>query len=131
MIIIGIIGIIAGFAIIALSKMALAEIGTAVLVLGGFVLTLGLGLWYFGYWIAIIGGVGIGITVITILFRFWRQSGLLNDFADNIDISDKIMNKISDKSKKYVAKTKVKEEKSKVKENVFSNIFDNKQTEST
>jgi hypothetical protein len=125
MIIIGIIGVVAGIAVVVVSKMALAEIGTAIALIGGCVSILGLGLYMFYWWIALIAMVGIGLTIIVVFIRFWKNTNMLNDFAQNIDD----VQKLSDKTKNLVIKKQTKKQEIAKKQNLFENIFAQKNVE--
>ena len=67
MIIVGLVGVVLGIAIIIVSKMALAEVGTAIAVVGGCVAALGLAFYYFAIWLAYIGGIGLAITLVSVI----------------------------------------------------------------
>lgn len=119
MIILGIIGIVIGIAVIVVSKMALSGIGTAISLIGAGVSILGLGLYLFYWWIALIAMVGIAITAIGLFFWFWRNTNMLNDFAQNMDD----IAKLSEKSKSLLVNKQYTKQQSLAKFNLFDQLF--------
>lgn len=123
MIIIGIIAVIAGIAVIVVSKMALAEIGTAISLVGGCISILGLGLYMFYWWIALIAMIGIGLTILIVFIRFWRSTNMLNDFAQNInDVKN-----LSENNKNLVVKKQLVIKRENEKANMFETLLGKKE----
>jgi len=93
MIIVGLVGVVLGIAIIIVSKMALAEVGTAIAVVGGCVAALGLAFYYFAIWLAYIGGIGLAITLVSVIIMLWRKTGLVEEMGLNFGAIDKLSNR--------------------------------------